>query len=211
MDKRKRTDKIRKILRATYPDVKTMLHHETPFQLLVATILSAQCTDRQVNAVTGKLFAAWPDAASLADAPLGGIETVIHSTGFYRSKARHIRDCARQLVRRFGGEVPRQIDALVSLPGVGRKTANVVRGSAFGIPAMVVDTHVGRISRRLDLTAHNNPEKVEKDLMAIMPRSAWNSFSLLLISLGREFCRARKPDCGRCPLRNCCHFPESMA
>lgn len=208
MDQRKRTDKIRKILRITYPDVKTQLHHENPFQLLIATILSAQCTDKQVNAVTGNLFGRYPSPETLGSAPLGSIEKLIHATGFYHNKSRNIKNCSRELVRRFAGNVPESLEELVTLPGVGRKTANVVLGAAFGIPGMVVDTHVARISRRLDLTDSKDPKKIEFDLMKIMPKGAWNVFSLHLIYLGRSFCKARKPDCARCPLERLCNFPD---
>ncbi len=207
MDQRIRTDKIRKILRTTYPDVKTQLWHENAFQLLIATILSAQCTDRQVNAVTGNLFARYPTPEALSRAPLGSIEKLIHATGFYHNKSRNIKDCSRELVQRFAGNVPQTLEDLVTLPGVGRKTANVVLGAAFGIPGMVVDTHVARISGRLGLTQNRDPRKIESDLMEIMPKKAWNIFSLHLIYLGRSFCRARKPECAHCPLSRLCTFP----
>jgi endonuclease-3 len=205
---RRRTDKIRKILRNTYPDVKTALTHRNPFELLVATILSAQTTDRQVNSVTPALFARYPTPADLAAAPLRDIEALIRPTGFYHNKARNIRACARALAEKYEGRVPRRLEALTKLPGVGRKTANVVLGAAFGIPGMVVDTHVKRLSGRLGLTEHTDPTKIEQDLMAIMPKRAWNIFSLQLIHFGRDVCLARKPACPVCPLQRLCPYPD---
>lgn len=205
---RKRADKIRKILRAAYPDVKTALTHRNAFELLVATILSAQTTDRQVNRVTGALFEKFPRAAALAAAPLHEIEPLIRPTGFFHNKARHIKACAKALTDRHNGRVPRRLDTLTRLPGVGRKTANVVLGAAFGIPGMVVDTHVKRISARLGLTDHTDPVKIEYDLMAIVPKRAWNTFGLQLIHFGRDVCLARKPICLDCPLRHLCPYPN---
>ncbi len=195
-------------LKDRYPDVKTQLNHETPFQLLTATILSAQCTDRQVNQVTQHLFARFPDPAALADASLADIKQLIYSTGFYNNKAKNIKACARALLDRHNGRVPDDLDLLVKLPGVGRKTANVVRSAAFGHPAIVVDTHVLRISGRLGLTKNRDPVKVEFDLMKIIHRSAWSDLSLQLIYFGREICDARKPLCKKCPLFDLCVFLE---
>ncbi|MGM0454207.1 MAG: endonuclease III, partial [Thermodesulfobacteriota bacterium] len=197
-----RIRKIRKILNAAYPNVKTQLSHKTPFQLLIATILSAQCTDRQVNAVTPALFAQLKTPQDFAEARLETIESLIRPTGFYKNKAKHLQNCARALVENFDGQVPGNLEDLVSLPGVGRKTANVVLGAAFGIPSMVVDTHVARISRRLDLTRHTNAEKIEYDLMAVIPQEEWNDFSLWMIYFGRRICTARKPDCPNCFLNH---------
>jgi endonuclease-3 len=204
---RRRTDKIRKILRGAYPDVKTALRHRNPFELLVATILSAQTTDRQVNSVTEVLFDRFPTAAKLAAAPLEEIEALIRPTGFFHNKARNMKACARALADRHDGRVPRDLEALTRLPGVGRKTANVVLGAAFGIPGMVVDTHVKRLAGRLGLTPHSDPVKIEYDLMAVVPRSAWNTFGLQLIHFGRDVCRARNPSCPACPLRRLCPYP----
>jgi endonuclease III len=203
---RKRTDNIRKILRITYPEVKTQLDYQDPFQLLVATILSAQCTDRQVNKVTRTLFKKLPTPKSFAEAALPVIENLIRSTGYFRNKAKNIQGCAMALLDRHNGEVPGNLEDLVRLPGVGRKTANVVLGAAFNIPGIVVDTHVSRISQRLDLTAQKDPVKIEFDLMEQMPKRAWSVFSLQLIYFGRETCQARKPKCHSCPMNKLCNF-----
>ncbi|MFO7911470.1 MAG: endonuclease III [Desulfotignum sp.] len=194
-------------LKDRYPDVKTQLVHKTPFQLLTATILSAQCTDRQVNLVTQKLFIRFPDPGALAEASLADIKKLIYSTGFYNNKAKNIKACARALLDRHNGQVPHELDLLVKLPGVGRKTANVVRSAAFGLPAIVVDTHVLRISGRLGLTKSRDPVKVEFGLMKIIPESAWSDLSLQFIYFGREICDARKPLCSTCPLFDICVFP----
>ena len=186
-----RNDKIRKILRTIYPDVKTQLFHDTPFQLLVATMLSAQCTDKQVNRVTRVMFNHLKAPADFANAPIKTIEDFIRSTGFYHNKARNIKNCSQTLLEIHGGRVPQTLEELVELPGVGRKTANVVLGAAFGIPGMVVDTHVARISGRLGLTANKDPVKIEFDLMKIIPKGAWHDFCLQLIYFGRETCVAR--------------------
>lgn len=208
---RRRTDKIRKILRSVYPEVKTALYHRSSFELLVATILSAQCTDKQVNQVTPKLFEKLSTPADFAEVRLSILEELIRPTGFYHNKARNIQKCARALLEKHGGTVPNRLDELVKLPGVGRKTANVVLGAAFGIPGMVVDTHVGRISQRLGLTVNKDPVKIELDLMQIVPRKAWNDFSLQLIYFGRQFCMARRPDCPHCPIRRLCPYPNKTA
>jgi endonuclease-3 len=203
-----RTNKICTILRALYPEVKTQLNHKNPFELLVATILSAQCTDKQVNRVTRSLFKELPTPQAFAKAPVEHIEKLIHSTGFFRSKAKNIKNCSRVLIEQHAGQVPESLEELVKLPGVGRKTANVVRGAAFGFPGIVVDTHVSRISQRLDLTAHKDPVKIEYDLMEQILKKDWSDFSLHLIYFGREICKARKPECPRCPFEKLCHFPE---
>jgi endonuclease-3 len=173
--------------------------------LLIATILSAQCTDKRVNAVTKGLFERWPDAAALAAAARRDVERAIRSTGFFRAKAKSLVGCAAALVDRHGGQVPRGLEDLVKLPGVGRKTANVVLGSGFGVPAgVVVDTHVGRISRRLGLTRHADAVRAERDLIAAVPRSQWIAFSHRLIEHGRTVCTARRPRCERCFLADIC-------
>lgn len=192
-------------LRAAYPGVHCELLHDNPFQLLVATILSAQCTDARVNMVTPALFRQYPDAPSMAAAEQEDIEKLIHSTGFFRSKAKNIRLASVALVAHHGGDIPRDMDSLTRLPGVGRKTANVVLGNAFGIEAgVVVDTHVARVSRRLGLTAHDDPVKIERDLMTIVPRPSWTEWSHLLIWHGRRRCFARKPDCAHCEVADIC-------
>ncbi|HKQ58757.1 MAG TPA: endonuclease III [Candidatus Eisenbacteria bacterium] len=183
-----------------YPDATTALHHENALQLLIATILSAQCTDERVNMVTPALFRRFPDAAALAGAERTELETMIRSTGFYRNKAKSIQSCCADLVALHGGEVPRTLEALVQLHGVGRKTANVVLGNAFGIPGLVVDTHVSRLSRRIGLTREIDPVKIEFALMKIVPRERWSIFSHWLILHGRQVCVARKPRCSICPL-----------
>ena len=188
-----------------YPQALCSLDFASPFQLLIATILSAQCTDKRVNAVTGSLFGRWPTAAALAAASQAEVEAVIRSTGIFRAKAKNIRGCCQSLVERHGGEVPRTLEELVRLPGVGRKTANVVLGSGFGLPSgVVVDTHVGRISRRLGLTRHADAVKAERDLIAAIPKSHWIVFSHRLIEHGRTVCTARRPRCEDCPLTDLC-------
>ncbi len=206
-----RIQKICQILKTQYPDVKTQLNHGNAFQLLVATILSAQCTDRQVNSVTPALFARLKTPEDFARTPIETIETLIRSTGFFHNKARNIQNCARTLMERHGGKVPDTIDELVQLPGVGRKTANVVLGAVFGIPGMVVDTHVARISKRLGLTDGADAVKIEMDLMKIVPEKDWNDFSLWLIYFGRSVCTARKPGCPDCFLHHLCPYPDKQA
>ena len=208
MQLKTRTDKIRKNLRELYPDVKTQLFHDTPFQLLVATILSAQCTDKQVNRVTKVLLHHLKTPADISGAPIKIIEGFIRSTGFYHNKAKNIKNCSRTLLEIHNGRVPQTLAELVQLPGVGRKTANVVLGAAFGIPGIVVDTHVARISGRLALTVNKDPVKIEFDLMKIIPTRAWHDFCLHLIYFGRETCMARKPKCPACPLNKLCPWPD---
>jgi endonuclease-3 len=202
-----RADKIRRILRKIYPEAKTQLFHQNPFELLVATILSAQCTDKQVNQVTPALFKRFKTPAEFARAPLSAIEQLIRPTGFFHNKAKNIKNCAKAIQEKHNGEVPQTIEELVKLPGVGRKTANVVLGAAFGVPGVVVDTHVARISQRLGLTTNKDAIKIEFDLMKILPRRAWNDFSLQLIFFGREICLARKPRCPVCPMKRLCPWP----
>jgi len=192
-------------LKAEYPDAQTELDWTNPLELLVATILSAQTTDVRVNGVTKTLFDKYRTAADYAEADPGELEEDIRPTGFYRNKARSLRGMAQALVEEHGGEVPRTMPELVALPGVGRKTANVVLGNAFGIDeGVVVDTHVRRVSNRLGLTEEQDPEKIERDLMAVVPREDWTVFSHLLIFHGRRICKARKPDCLNCPLNDIC-------
>jgi endonuclease III len=188
-----------------YPEAVCALVHRNPLELLIATILSAQCTDERVNIVTKDLFRKYPHAAAFAAAPLAAIERAIKSTGFFRSKARSIKGCSTALVERYGGDVPRELEALVKLPGVGRKTANVVLGVAYGIASgVVVDTHVGRLSRRLGLTAEIDPVKVEAELMLLMPKNQWIDFSHRMIYHGRRVCVARRPRCESCVMLSIC-------
>ncbi len=192
-------------LRESYPDARCALNFKTPLQLLIATILSAQCTDERVNMVTPQLFATWPDARALANADPGALEDAIHSTGFFRQKAKSIREACADIVARHGGEVPRTLEALTALRGVGRKTANVVLGNAYGIASgIVVDTHVGRLAVRLGLTRETDPVKVEFALQPLVPQEDWTLFSHWLILHGRAVCNARKPHCSTCPLAPHC-------
>lgn len=194
-----------RVLRNDYPDATCALEHETPFQLLIATILSAQCTDQRVNLVTRELFTQYRSAADLAAMTTAELEQAIQSTGFYRNKAKSIKACCHQLVDRYDGRVPASLEELVALPGVGRKTANVVLGTAFGMATgVVVDTHVGRISRRLGLTAEKNADKIERDLMDLVPQKEWIDFAHRLIHHGRRVCKARKPACDACSMIGFC-------
>jgi endonuclease-3 len=199
-----RARKIVRQLAELYPDAQCALHHEGPLQLLIATILSAQCTDVRVNMVTPALFARYPTARHFAEAEVGELEAAIQSTGFFRNKARSIIGCCKALVERHGGQVPATMNDLVPLPGVGRKTANVVLGTAFGVPGITVDTHVRRLSRRMGLTVEDDPEKIESDLMELIPRKEWTMFSHRMIFHGRQVCHARKPNCDDCTLARIC-------
>ena len=200
-----RIGEIIRLLRVTYPDACCELTHSNAFELLVATILSAQCTDQRVNMVTPVLFAAWPTPAALAGADRAAVEEVIRSTGFYRNKAKAIQEASQRLVSEYGGEVPRAMEAMLTLSGVARKTGNVVLGVAYGLSTgVVVDTHVRRLANRLALTMQSDPEKIEKDLMALLPPEEWVHFAHLLIFHGRRCCDARKPDCPRCSIRHLC-------
>ena len=203
-----RAARIRKSLRSLFPEVKPQLHFRNPFELLIATILSSQCTDQQVNRVTPKLFHQLKSPQDFARASLEEIEALIRSTGFYRNKAKNIKACCRVLLETHGGRVPDRLDELVDLPGVGRKTANVVLGAAFERPGIVVDTHVKRVSWRLGFTENSDPDKIEFDLMDISPRKEWSDFSLRLIFFGRQTCTARKPKCPVCLLDPLCPYPD---
>lgn len=201
----KRAARILARLGAAYPNAKCALDHRTPFELLAATILSAQCTDVRVNLVTPALFLKYPTAADLAAAEPETVEELIRSTGFFRNKTKSLLGMAQGLVADHGGQVPREMEALRVLPGVGRKTANVVLGNAFGInDGVVVDTHVTRLSGLLGLTKHTDPEKIERDLMALVPRDDWTMVSHWLIHHGRQVCIARRPQCARCVLKDLC-------
>jgi endonuclease-3 len=201
---RARARRIDRELARLYPDAHCALVHENPLQLLVATILSAQCTDARVNKVTPALFRRFPDAAAFANARPKELERMIQSTGFFRNKARSIMNCCKEIVEKHGGEVPRTMEELVPLPGVGRKTANVILGNAFDTPGIPVDTHVGRLSRRMGLTTHTDPVKVERDLMALVPRKDWTMFGHRMIFHGRQVCHSRKPSCAACTLAKIC-------
>jgi endonuclease III len=197
--------KVVELLKQEYPDAECALVHGTPFELLIATILSAQCTDERVNIVTKDLFAKYSTPAALAAVPLPKLEKLVQSTGFFRNKAKNIHDCCVKLVEEHGGEVPEDLDKLVKLPGVGRKTANVVLGTAFGLATgVVVDTHVTRLSQRLGLTEHEDAVKIERDLVAVLPQEEWIDFSHRMIWHGRRICKARKPLCGECVLNKIC-------
>jgi endonuclease-3 len=205
MSRGERAAEILRILGKTYPDAHCELVHRNPFELLVATILSAQCTDVRVNMVTPALFEKYPDAQAMAGGRQEDLEELIRSTGFYRNKAKNIRAASASLTEKHGGKVPRDLESLTVLPGVGRKTANVVLGNAYGIESgVVVDTHVGRLSQRLGLTKHRDPVKIEQDLIRLVPRDAWTLWSHLLIWHGRRRCFARKPDCDHCELSALC-------
>lgn len=190
------------ILDRHYPTARCTLDFSNPLQLLIATMLSAQCTDERVNQVTPELFRKYPSAEAFAEASLGELEKAIRSTGFFRNKAKNIRDCCRILVERFNGKVPDDLKALIQLPGIGRKTANVVLGNAFQIASgIVVDTHVKRVSQRLGLTTEQDPAKIERDLTRLLPKERWILFSHQIIQHGRHVCLARNPKCTQCPLR----------
>ncbi len=205
VDQRKQALAIAKGLAKAYPEAVCALSHEDPYQLLAATILSAQCTDERVNMVTPELFRRYPTPEKLARSSQADVEKIIKSTGFFRAKAKSLRGMAAALVRDFDGQMPRTIEELTKLPGVGRKTANVLLGTAFGIAAgVVVDTHVKRITHLLGLTKHTHPEKVEQDLMALLPGKEWVNFSHRLIHHGRQICVARRPNCPECPLLKLC-------
>lgn len=199
-----RVRKIWPILKKHYPDARVTLDFASPLELLVATILAAQCTDARVNLVTKELFKKYRNAGDWAKADLKQLETDVKPTGFYRNKALNIKRSCTALVESFGGQVPAEMELLLELPGVGRKTANVLLGNAFGIPAVVCDTHVIRLSGRLQLSENSDPVKLEFDLMKIMPKKNWAMFSHLLVFHGRSICRARRPDCASCPVAEHC-------
>jgi len=199
---------IMHILDQAYPKAKCSLDFNNPLELLVATVLSAQCTDERVNQVTKSLFKKYRIAADYANAPLEELEDDIRSTGFFRNKAKSLKNCGAALVEKHQGEVPGSLEKLVKLPGIGRKTANVILGTAFKIPGIVVDTHVGRITQRMGLTREQDPVKIEFDLMEIIPKDKWTAFSHQLIQHGRKICNARKPKCAKCPLLEHCDYGQ---
>lgn len=204
-EQKKRADEIVRRLKNEYPNAHCELNHTNAFELLISTILSAQCTDERVNVVTENLFRKYRTPRDYVEVSAQELETDIHSTGFFRNKAKNIQSACRKIVEDFGGEIPQTMDELLSLNGVARKTANVVLGNAFGIASgIVVDTHVARVSQRLALTVETVPEKIEKDLSALVPQADWILFPHLLISHGRKICQARKPKCGECVLNDVC-------
>lgn len=207
---KKERERVERIIQALNQEYKTeyrcFLNYETPWQLLIATILSAQCTDERVNMVTKDLFQKYKSVKELAEADQEELEKDIHSTGFYRNKAKNIIACAKELLEKYHGEVPRDIDQLTQLAGVGRKTANVIRGNIYREPSIVVDTHVKRISRRLGFTKEEDPVKIEFDLMELLPKEQWILYNIQIITLGRSICTARNPKCEQCFLREECNY-----
>jgi endonuclease III len=211
-DREARAAEIYRILKETYPDAHCALNHRDAYELTVATILSAQCTDERVNMVTPALFARYPDAAALAQANQEEVEELVRSTGFYRNKAKSLLGMARQVVEEHGGDIPAEMEALVKLPGVGRKTANVILGNVFGIDeGIVVDTHVGRLARRMGFTRQEDPVRVEKDLIRLFPNAWWTLLSHLFIFHGRQQCPARRPRCRGCPVAHLCPGRQEVA
>lgn len=211
MNKKERVNEILRRLDEAYGTEKICyLEYETPWQLLIAVILSAQCTDARVNTVTGPLFERYPDPEALGWADVADVERIIHPLGFFKSKARNIILCSRKIVEEYGGQVPESLEALTSLAGVGRKTANVIRGNIYNEPSIVVDTHVKRISKKLGLTKETEPEKVERDLMKVLPKDHWILYNIQIITLGRQLCVARRPKCGECFLKDVCPSCEVM-
>lgn len=206
MNKKQKAEMVYGNLNKKYPDAKCSLDFKNPLQILVATQLAAQCTDKRVNMVTPELFELFQTASDFANVDLELLTTLIHSTGFFNNKAKNIKEACILIVEKWNGNVPSDMDDLLSLPGVGRKTANVVRGESFGLPGIVVDTHVGRLSRRIGFTKHENPNKVEIDLMKLLAKSKWNKFCHLLIEHGRETCTSRNPKCLNCILSEICTF-----
>ena len=207
-DYRKRLREIAKTLQRTMPSPKMELDHRSPWELLVATILSAQCTDQRVNQVTPSLFRQYRRPAELAAAHPPELEQLIRSTGFFKNKAKHLVACGKAVTERFGEQVPRTMEELITLPGVGRKTANVILGTAFSQPSIVVDTHVKRVAKRLGLTRSDNPDLVEQDLQLLLPKSQWTAVSQRLLLHGRYVCLARKPQCATCPVYRHCPWNE---
>ncbi len=206
MDKKTKVLRLREIFDTLYPEAECTLDYKNPFHLLVATQLAAQCTDARVNLVTPALFEKFPDPAAFAAADIGALEEAIRSTGFYRNKARNLKNCGAMLCAEFGGQVPSTMEELLRLPGVGRKTANLILGDIFGKPGIVVDTHAGRIARRIGLTKNQNPTKVEFDLLKIVPEEYQSRFCHQLVLHGRALCRAASPKCDACPAKALCNF-----
>jgi endonuclease III len=205
MNEKARILHVIKTLKTVYGDAHIALKSKDPFQLLVSVILSAQCTDVRVNQVTPVLFKRFPDVRSMSEAPLEELEELIRSTGFFRNKAKNIKAASKIIIERFNGELPRTMDEMITIPGVGRKTANIMLYNAFGIIAgIAVDTHVKRLAKRLGMTSETDPNKIERDLMAIVPKKDWGKITYVLINHGRQICRARKPLCNKCPVQDAC-------
>jgi endonuclease-3 len=203
-ERRERAERILQTLAPLYPDLRPMLDFKTPFELVVATVLSAQCTDAMVNRVTPVLFAAFPSPHKLAAAATEELEKIVHPTGFYRSKARHLKELSRIILERFAGEVPRTMEELLALPGVGRKTAGVVLSACYGESAIIVDTHFGRVARRLGFALSDDPGHLEKEIGELLPRARWTAASHILNQHGRVVCGARTPRCAACPVAAAC-------
>lgn len=208
---KRRVEKIIRKLESLYPNAHCTLDFTSPFELLVATILAAQCTDKRVNVVTPELFRKYPSSAAFADADVNELQDDIRSTGFFRNKAKSIKACARAIEKDYGGEVPCKMDELTGLAGVGRKTANVILGNAYDTPGIVVDTHVRRLAQRIGFSLNTNPDKIERDLMPIVPRKDWTQFSHLLVFHGRAVCVARKPNCPECVIGALCDFTDKTS
>lgn len=204
IEKKQRALKVLRLLEKTYPHVTGFLQHDTPLHLLIAVILSAQCTDERVNKVTPALFKKFPNAVAFANAKQTDVEKLIYSTGFYKAKARSLIGCCKGIVEKHDGQVPKTLEELVKLPGVGRKTANVVLSHIWNIPSVVVDTHVKRVSTMLGFTKNTDPTKIEHDLMALFPKKDWNALNFKLIQHGRAICIARRPKCAECPVCHLC-------
>jgi len=210
MEDRERAREVFKILREEYPNAGVLLDYKNPFELLIATILAAQCTDERVNRVTPQLFKKYPDVYALAKAEGEELEEIIRSTGFYKNKAKSLVNVSRTIVEKYGGSLPEEVDELATLPGVGRKTASVVAGVCFNKPAIIVDTHVRRVATRLGFTSSDSPDKIESDLRALVDRENWTEFSYVLNFHGRYICKARKPLCEKCSVARFCKTVSSV-
>jgi len=202
----KNIDKILSILKDLYPNAETELNFNTPFQMLISTILSAQCTDERVNQVTKVLFKEYPDATAISKMTISDLEKIIHSTGFYHNKAKNIIESSKTIVEKYNGNIPENLDLLIKLPGVGRKTANVVLANSYGHNTITVDTHLKRVSNRLGLVDEENPEKIEFKLMELIPKNEWSKYSIRIIFHGRRVCKSRKPMCNICKLSSLCKY-----
>ena len=211
MNAKEKAGKILSILKKEFPDAKIALRHSTPLELLVSTILSAQCTDERVNKTTPTLFKKFKTANDYASADPKELEDAVKSINFFRNKAKSIRECCRKITKEFNGKIPDTLEGLTSLPGVGRKTANIVLANAFGIPALAVDTHVKRVSQRLGLTKNHNPDKIEQDLRKIILKGLWSDTTTLFILHGRKTCKAKNPLCPECPIKGLCEYYKKTA